>query len=220
VHRWDPWTDHEETLSALTDLVSQGKIRAFGTSTYLAAQIAEAQHVAHERRLGRYVTEQPPYSLLVRGIEADVLPTCLAHGIGVIPWSPLNGGWLSGRWRQGRTAPTSSRSGMQAARYDLSRPENQAKLEAVEQLALLAEEAGISLIHLALAFVINHPAVTAAIVGPRTMEQLEAQLGALDVRLDDAILDRIDEIVPPGHTVSAVDAGWSNPALTTAALRR
>ncbi len=220
VHRWDPWTDHEETLSALTDLVSQGKIRAFGTSTYPAAQIAEAQHVARARRLGRYVTEQPPYSLLVRGIEADVLPTCLAHGMGVIPWSPLNGGWLSGRWRQGREAPTSSRSGMQAARYDLSRPENQAKLEAVEQLALLAEEAGISLIHLALAFVINHPAVTAAIVGPRTMEQLEAQLGALDVRLDDAILDRIDEIVPPGHTVSAVDAGWSNPALTPAALRR
>ena len=142
VHRWDPWTAHDETLSALTDLVTQGKIRAFGSSTYPAAQIAEAQHVARERRLGRYVTEQPPYSLLARGIEADVLPTCLAHGMGVIPWSPLNGGWLSGRWRKGQDAPGSSRSGMQAARYDLATREQ--AIEAAEQLALLAEEAGMS----------------------------------------------------------------------------
>jgi aryl-alcohol dehydrogenase-like predicted oxidoreductase len=220
VHRWDPWTDHAETLGALTDLQAQGKIRAFGSSTYPASQIAEAQHVSRERGLGRYVTEQPPYSLLVRGIEADVLPTCLDHGMGVIPWSPLAGGWLSGRWRKGQEPPSSSRASMLPARYDLALPQNQAKLDAAEQLALLAEESGIPLIHLALAFVINHPAVTAAIVGPRTMEQLESQLGALDVTLDDETLDRIDEIVPAGHNVSHTDTGWQNPALKRSALRR
>ena len=94
------------------------------------------------------------------------------------------------------------------------------KLEAVESLALLAEEAGIPLIHLALAFVLRHPAVTAAIVGPRTMEHLESQVGAVDVRLDDAVLDRIDEIVPPGHTLNPADAGYTPPAVADASLRR
>ncbi|HEY6016740.1 MAG TPA: aldo/keto reductase, partial [Gaiellaceae bacterium] len=140
--------------------------------------------------------------------------------MGVIPWSPLAGGWLSGRWRKGQEPPGSTRAQRIPARYDLSRPENQAKLEAADALARLAEDAGLSLIHLALAFVIRHPAVTAAIVGPRTMEQLESQLGAVDVHLDDAILDRIDEIVPPGHNFSRADAGWTPPALEHAALRR
>jgi len=140
--------------------------------------------------------------------------------MGVIPWSPLAGGWLSGRWRKGAGDLTSRRSAMIPARYDLSIPANQAKLDAAEELALLAEEAGISLIHLALAFVIRHPAVTAAIIGPRTMEQLESQLGAADVTLDEAVLDRIDEIVAPGTTVNPTDAGWSNPALEPAARRR
>jgi aryl-alcohol dehydrogenase-like predicted oxidoreductase len=176
--------------------------------------------VARDRGRERFVTEQPPYSLLVRGVEEDVLPTCLHHGMGVIPWSPLAGGWLSGRWRKGAEPPASTRAERLPARYDLSRPENQRKLDAVEALARLAEEVGIPLIHLALAFVINHPAVTSAIIGPRTMEQLESQLGALDVRLDDAVLDRIDEIVPPGTNVNAVDAGWQNPALEPSARRR
>ena len=220
VHRWDPWTDHDETLGALTDLVTQGKVRYIGSSTYPAAQIVKAQWVARERGYQRYVTEQPPYSLLVRGIEADVLPTCLEHGMGVIPWSPLAGGWLSGRWRKDQEPPQSTRAERLPQRYDLSVPENQRKLDAVEQLARLADEAEMSLIHLALAFVMNHPAVTSAIIGPRTMEQLESQLGALDLTLDSALLDRIDEIVPPGQNVNPADAGWQNPALRREALRR
>jgi aryl-alcohol dehydrogenase-like predicted oxidoreductase len=220
VHRWDPWTDHDETLGALTDLVAQGKVRMIGSSTYPAAQIVKAQWVARERRHQRFVCEQPPYSILVRGIEADVLPTCREHRMGVIPWSPLAGGWLSGKWRKGADDLTSRRSAMLPARYDLSIPANQAKLDAADALGRLADEAGLSLIHLALAFVVRHPAVTAAIIGPRTMDQLESQLGAAEVQLDDALLDRIDEIVPPGTNVNPADAGWSNPALAPAARRR
>jgi aryl-alcohol dehydrogenase-like predicted oxidoreductase len=220
VHRWDPWTDHEETLGALTDLVRQGKIRHAGSSTYPAAQVVAAQWAARERGLTRYVTEQPPYSLLVRGVEADVLPTCLEHRMGVIPWSPLAGGWLSGRWRKGAEAPRSSRAERLPARYDLDDPANRAKLDAADALGRLADEAGLPLVHLAVAFVIRHPAVTAAIIGPRTMEQLESQLGAADVVLDDAVLDRIDEIVPPGRDLNPADAGWQNPALRPEARRR
>ncbi len=220
IHRPEADTDVEETLGALSDLVRHGKVRYLGSSTFPASQIVEAQWAARERNLERFVCEQPPYSLLVRGIEADVLPTCARHGMGVIPWSPLAGGWLSGRWRKGAEAPASTRAERLPARYDLSRPENQRKLDAVESLAQLAEESGVSLIHLALAFVIRHPAVTSAIIGPRTMEQLESQIGAAEVDLDDAVLDRVDEIVPPGTTVSPADAGWQNPALEPAARRR
>jgi aryl-alcohol dehydrogenase-like predicted oxidoreductase len=220
VHRWDPWTAHEETLGALSDLVAQGKVRYVGSSTYPAAEIVKAQFIARERRLQRYVCEQPPYSILARGIEADVLPVCRDFGMGAIAWSPLGGGWLSGRWRKGAPDLTSRRAVMIPQRYDLSIPANQAKLEAAEALALLAEEAGISLIHLALAFVLRHPAVTAAIIGPRTIEQLESQLGAADVQLDTALLDRIDEIVAPGTNLNPADAGWTNPALAPGARRR
>jgi aryl-alcohol dehydrogenase-like predicted oxidoreductase len=220
VHRWDPWTDHEETLGALSDLVAQGKVRYLGSSTFPAAQIVRAQWVARERGLQRYVCEQPPYSLLVRGIEADVLPTCLEHRMGTIVWSPLAGGWLSGRWRKGAEELTSRRAERIPGRYDLSLPENQAKLEAADALARLADELGVPLVHLALAFAVHHPAVTAAIVGPRTMEQLESQIGAVELRLEDDVLDRIDEIVPPGRTINPVDAGWTNPALAPEALRR
>ncbi|HVC05980.1 MAG TPA: aldo/keto reductase [Solirubrobacterales bacterium] len=220
VHRWDPWTDHEETLGALSDLVSQGKVRYIGSSTYPAREIVKAQWVARERRQQRFVCEQPPYSILARGVEADVLPACRDFGMGVIAWSPLGGGWLSGRWRKGAEDLTSRRAAMIPQRYDLSIPANQAKLEAADALARLAEEAGISLIHLALAFVIRHPAVTAAIIGPRTMEQLESQLGASDTQLDTALLDRIDEVVAPGGTINPTDSGWSNPALAATARRR
>ncbi len=219
VHRWDPWTDHEETLGALSDLVTQGKVRYIGSSTYPAAQIVKAQWVARDRRLQRFVCEQPPYSILVRGIEADVLPTCKELGMGAIAWSPLAGGWLSGRWRKGANELTSRRSAMIPQRYDLSLPANQAKLEAADALATVAEESGISLIHIALAFVIRHPAVTAAIIGPRTTEQLESQLGAADTQLDASVLDRIDEIVAPGINVNPADGGWQNPALEPAARR-
>jgi aryl-alcohol dehydrogenase-like predicted oxidoreductase len=220
VHRWDPWTDHAETLGALTDLVRQGKVRYIGSSTYPAAQIVKAQYVAKAHGFQRFVTEQPPYSLLVRHIENDVLPTALEYGMGVIPWSPLAGGWLSGKWRKGQETPQSTRAARIPGRFDMSKPENQAKLEAADALAQLAEESGMSLIHMALAFVINHPAVTAAIIGPRTLEQLESQVGAADVTLSADVLDRIDAIVAPGETVNPVDRGWSNPALEPSARRR
>jgi aryl-alcohol dehydrogenase-like predicted oxidoreductase len=220
VHRWDPWTDHEETLGALTDLVAQGKVRCIGSSTYPAAQIVRAQWIARDRRLARFVCEQPPYSMLARGIEADVLPTCLEHGMGTITWSPLGGGWLSGRWRKGAPDLTSRRAERLPHRYDLSIPANQRKLEAADALAQLADDAGLTLIDMALAFVLRHPGVTAAIIGPRTMEQLESQLGAADVTLDAALLDRIDEIVAPGTNVNPADAGWTNPALAAEARRR
>jgi aryl-alcohol dehydrogenase-like predicted oxidoreductase len=222
IHRPTPDTDLDETLGAMSDLVAQGKVRYIGHSTYPASLIVEAQWVARERGLHRFVTEQPPYSMLARGIEAEVLPTCATFGMGVIPWSPLSGGWLSGRWRKDADAPAPTSAARQRLtdRYDLSLPANQRKLEAADALARLAEEAGISLIEMAIAFVINHPAVTAAIIGPRTMEQLEGQLPAADLVLDDALLDRIDEIVPPGVNINPADGGWVSPALAPAARRR
>jgi len=219
IHRWDPWTDHEETIGALTDLQRAGKIRYFGSSTYPASQIVEAQWVSERRGLGRFTSEQPPYSILVRGIEAEVLPVCTAHGVAVIPWSPLAGGWLSGAIRRGAEI-NSSRASRIPARYDLSLPANQAKLDAVERLVQIADGAGLSLIHLAIAFVQRHPAITAPIIGPRTMEQLESQLGAADVALSADILDAIDEVVPPGTNVNAADAGWRSPELDDPARRR
>jgi aryl-alcohol dehydrogenase-like predicted oxidoreductase len=221
VHRPRTDTDVEETLSALTDLVHQGKVRYIGSSTFPASQIVEAQWVARDRHLQRFVTEQPPYSILVRHTEADVLPTCARHGMGVLTYSPLAGGWLSGRWRKDADLPTPSPARQRlAARYDLSLPVNQRKLEAAEALAQLAEEAGLSLIEMAIAFVLKHPAVTSAIIGPRTMEQLESQLPAADVVLDDAVLDRIDEIVTPGTLINPADSSFQNPALQPAARRR
>ena len=220
MHRPEPGTEVEETLSALTDLQRQGKIRAFGSSTFQAHAIVEAQWVAERRALARFVTEQPPYSLLVRGIEADVLPVAEKYRMGVIPWSPLAGGWLTGRYRKGQELPKSNRAQRLPGRYDLSKPGNQAKFDAVEELALLAEDAGLSLIHLAIAFTLTHPAVTAPIIGPRTMEQLESQLGAADVTLSSDILDRIDKIVPAGATLNRDDSGYIPPALREPLLRR
>ena len=220
IHRPDSSCAIEETLSVLTDLVRAGKIRYFGSSTFPAHEIVEAQWASEKRGLERFVSEQPPYSLLVRGIEQDVLPVCERYGIGVIPWSPLAGGWLSGRYRKNAELPSSHRAKMLAARYDMSLPANQAKLDAADRLAALAEEAGMSLVQMALAFVLEHPAVTAAIIGPRTLEQLETQLGAADVVLDRQLLDRIDEIVPPGTTFNPVDRGWTPPSLVSAGLRR
>src|SRR5215203_191673 len=220
VHRPDPATDIEETLSALTDLVQQGKVRYIGSSTFPASQIVEAQWTAHDRRLARFVTEQPPYSILVRGVEADVLPTCVRHGMAVMSYSPLAGGWLSGRWRKDTGQQSSSRASRLPERFDLSEPANQRKLDAVEALAVLADEAGLTLIQLAIAFVLNHPAITAALIGPRTMEQLESQLAAAEVALDDAALGRIDAIVAPGTTLNPADNSFANPALEPTALRR
>jgi aryl-alcohol dehydrogenase-like predicted oxidoreductase len=220
IHRPEDDTDIDETLGALTDLVRAGKVRYIGSSTFPASQIVEAQWTAERRGRERFVSEQPPYSLLIRGVEYDVLPTCRRYGIAVIPWSPLAAGWLSGKWRRGADDLTSRRSAMLPRRYDLSIPANQRKLDAADALAQLAEEAGLTLIELALAFVIRHPAVTSAIIGPRKMEHLESQLGAVDVELSDDVLDRIDEIVPPGLNVNPADTGYDNPALRPEALRR
>ena len=209
VHRPRPEVDIDETLGALTDLVRAGKVRYIGSSTFPASQIVEAQWVAERRGRERFVTEQPPYSILVRGIENDVLPTCQRHGMGVIPWSPLAGGWLTGRYRKGQDVPTSHRAQRIPQRYDMSLPGNQAKLEAADALAKLAEEAGLSLIDMALAFVLEHPAVSAAIIGPRTMEQLESQLGAADV---DRVARRVVDPRDRHHVRRAIRAHRRDPS--------
>ena len=220
LHRPDPETDIDDTLGALSDLVHQGKVRYIGSSTFSPSQIVEAQWVAERRGRERLACEQPPYSMLSRGIEAEVLPTCQRYGMGVITWSPLSGGWLSGRWRKGADAIDSTRASRVPARYDLSMPENQRKLEAVDALAQVADKAGMSLIHLALAFVLRHPAVTSAIIGPRTMDHLESQLGGADVELPDDVLDRIDEIVTPGTNFLWADTGNVPPAVADPSKRR
>jgi aryl-alcohol dehydrogenase-like predicted oxidoreductase len=222
IHRYDPRIDLDETLGALSDLVHQGKVRYIGHSTFPASAIVEAQWTARERGRERFVCEQPPYSILTRAIEAEVLPTCLRYGMGVITWSPLQGGWLSGRYRKGseQEGPASPARQKLANRYDMSLPENQRKLDATERLGDLADEAGLTLIEMAIAFAIRHPAVTAAIIGPRTMEHLESQLPAADVVLSEDVLDRIDEIVAPGLTVNPADNGWVSPSLEVSARRR
>jgi aryl-alcohol dehydrogenase-like predicted oxidoreductase len=222
IHRPDPNTDIDDTLSALSDLVHQGKIRYLGHSTFPASEIVEAQWIAERRGRERFRSEQPPYSILTRAIEHDVLPTCQRYGIGVICYSPIGAGWLSGRYRKGaeNQGPVSPARQRLANRFDLSLPENQRKLDAVEQLSQLADETGITLIELAIAFVLRHPAVTAAIVGPRTMDHLESQLSAADVVLSNDVLDRIDQINPPGVTINHADNGWTQPGLLQPALRR
>ncbi|MFN8234357.1 MAG: aldo/keto reductase, partial [Actinomycetota bacterium] len=206
IHRPEGETDIEETLGALTDLQRQGKIRYLGCSTFPAWQIVEAHAVADRRGLSRFRTEQPPYSILARGIELDVLPVAQRYGMGVLTWSPLDRGWLTGRYRRDRFdySPASrasrgrERGGDIAKQFDRSRPENERKLDVVEELAGIAAEAGISMTHLAVAFTLAHPAVTSAIIGPRTLEQLDDLLAGADVRLDDDVLDAIDAIVAPG----------------------
>jgi aryl-alcohol dehydrogenase-like predicted oxidoreductase len=227
IHRPDPDTDVEETLSALTDLVRQGKIRYFGSSTFPAWQIVESHWVSERRGLDRFVCEQPPYSILVRGIEVDVLPVASRYGMGVIVWSPLAGGWLAGKYRRGEDPPKDSRAVRfaeqrrpVASRYDLSRPGNQRKLDLVEELALVAEKAGLSLTHMAIAFTLAHPAVTSAIIGPRTPQQLQDLLAGAEVQLDADTLDAIDEIVRPGTTAESSDMGWEAPWMASEARRR
>jgi aryl-alcohol dehydrogenase-like predicted oxidoreductase len=220
IHRPEPDTDIDGTRGALSDLVRAGKIRYLGSSTFQPSAIVEAQWAAERRGRERFVCEQPPYSLLVRGIEAEVLPVCERYGMGVIPWSPLAGSWLSGRYRKGSEGPGGLRAERLPQRYDMSLPENRRKLDAADALAQLAEDAGMPLVHMALAFVLRHPAVTAPIIGPRTLEQLEGVLGAADVELTDDVLDRIDGIVPPGTNLNPADAGWTPPALADPSLRR
>ncbi|MFF0188492.1 aldo/keto reductase [Streptomyces sp. NPDC005244] len=219
IHRWDPETADEETLSALTDLQRAGKIRYFGSSTFPAHRVVQAQWAAREHRLSRYVTEQPSYSILQRGVEAHVLPVTEEYGLGVLVWSPLASGWLSGAVRAGREI-TTSRSAVMPQRFDLSVPSNRARLDAVERLAKVADEAGLTLIQLALGFVTAHPAVTSALIGPRTPDHLRAQLAAADTVLSADVLDAIDAIVAPGTDLAAHEKFDTPPALLDPALRR
>ncbi|MGY6501795.1 MAG: aldo/keto reductase [Acidimicrobiales bacterium] len=220
VHRPDPATDVDDTLSALSDLVHQGKIRYLGSSTFPADLIVEAQWAAERRGHERFRVEQPPYSIFVRGIETSVLPACERYDMGVIPWSPLNGGFLTGRYRPGEPAPETGRAKRQPARFDPEIDGVRRKLDLVPELEQVAADAGLSLLHMALGFTLAHPAVTSAIIGPRTMDQLEGQLDAGDVVLDDATLDRIDELVPPGTNVNPADGGWETPSIAQAWRRR
>ena len=219
IHRPSPETDIDDTLGALSDLVHAGKIRYGGCSTFPAHQVVESHWVAERRGRERFRTEQPQYSMLARGIEADLLPVCRQYGMGVLSWSPLAGGWLSGAFGDGKKN-TSRRSAMLPERYDLTLPVNQRKLAAVVELQKVADEAGHSLLELALAFAQSHPDVTCPIIGPRTMDQLESQLASADITLGDDLLDRIDEIAPPGQNVGGADPGWAPPSVTDARLRR
>ncbi|WP_422736733.1 aldo/keto reductase [Micromonospora sp. WMMD729] len=221
VHRPDPSTDIEETLSVLTDLVSQGKIRAFGCSTFPAEEIVEAHQVSERRGLGRLRTEQPPYSILARGVETSVLPVCQRYGMGVLVWSPLAFGFLSGRYRRDRAVDLSTgRAVLRPAQFDPTIAENAAKLDIVEQLVELAADIGCTLPQLAIAFTVAHPAVTSAIIGPRTMQHLDDLFKGATLVLDDAALDRIDEIVPPGTNRYEPNAAFPPRSLTEPARRR
>ncbi|ODA66513.1 General stress protein 69 [Methyloligella halotolerans] len=216
LHRPTPDTDIEETLSALTDLMREGKVRAIGSSTFPASDIVEAQWASERRGLARFRTEQPPYSILNRSIERDVLPACQHYGMGVMAWSPLAKGMLTGKYRKGAEQPDTLR-----ARYFPKAMSDAASLDMVEQLIPLAESAGMSLMHMALAFVVAHPALSSAIIGPRTMEQLDGLLAGTEVALDDEILDRIDEIVPPGVDVAPLEAAtYVPPSIAETSMRR
>src|SRR5258708_6756450 len=219
IHRWDPSTSDEETLSALTDLQRAGKIRYFGSSTFPAYRIVQAEWAARENHLSRYVTEQPSYSILQRGIETHVLPVTQQYGLGVLVWSPLASGWLSGAIRAGQEI-TTSRSALLPQRFDTAIPSNRARLDAVEQLATVADEAGLTMIQLALGFVTPHPAVTSAIIGPRTLDHFHSQLAAADTVLSADVLDAIDAIVAPGVDLAAHEKFDTPPALLDAAQRR
>jgi aryl-alcohol dehydrogenase-like predicted oxidoreductase len=214
IHRPSPDTDVEETLSALTDLVRSGKVRAIGSSTFPASEIVEAQWVAERRGLERFRTEQPPYSIVNRGIEREVLPTCERYGMGALVWSPLAMGLLTGRYRKGQQTDSPRMN------FAPGRLTHERKLDVVEELVPLAEKAGMSLTHLAMAFAVAHPGVTSAIIGPRTMEHLDDLLAGAEVTVEDEVLDRIDEIVPPGTDVDPGDVSYAPPAIEAARMRR
>ncbi|MFD4669042.1 aldo/keto reductase [Lentzea sp. NPDC058450] len=217
MHRPDRHTDVDDTLGALSDLIRAGKVRTIGSSAFPASEIVEAQWVAEKNGHHRFRTEQPQYSLLDRAIEADVLPAVQRHGMGVLTWSPLAGGWLSGRADPAAGSATRAQWG---GMFDRDDPGNQAKLAAVEQFSKLAAEAGVPLPVLATAFVRNHPAVTSVIIGASKPQHLTSLLDHADFRLTGEMLDRIDEIVPAGTNVRQVDAFILTPVIQDKTLRR
>ena len=225
VHRYDWSADLDETLGALSDLVHQGKIRYLGSSTYPAEKIVEAQWVAERRARERFVCEQPQYSIFARSIEAAVLPACEQFGIGVIPWSPLAGGGLAGKYRRGAEVEAGSRfaEGSLWSRYLRGAVDTEGgdpRLDLVEELVGVAGEAGTTLQGLGLGFVDAHPAISSTIIGPRTMEQLEGLLAVADLELDGATLDAIDALCPPGSDAPGIAHSAPNPNLSDAGLRR
>lgn len=229
VHRPQPETAIDETLQALSDLVTQGKVRYIGSSTFQAWQLVEAQAASERLHCARFVCEQPPYSILVRSIESDVLAVAQRYKIGIVVWSPLAGGWLSGKYRS-RVPPADSRAarsqeyrtrgGRMEERYRLASDANAAKFQIVDDLARVAEQAGLPLLTMALAFTLSHPAVTSCLIGPRTADQLDAILARADAELDEATLDAIDAIVPAGAVINAADRGWDLPWMAPQARRR
>jgi aryl-alcohol dehydrogenase-like predicted oxidoreductase len=230
VHRPHPETDIEETLGALSDLVTQGKVRYIGSTTFQAWQIVEAQVVSAARGLARFVTEQPPYSIMVRSVERDVLAVAEKYRLGVVAWSPMAGGWLSGQYQRGRPPSAGSRAARLEEyrgsgnrmfdRYNISDPRNAAKYDLLDGLGALAAEAGLPMAQLSLAFPLAHPAVASCIIGPRTLDQLRSLLTGADVRLDTQTLDAIDELIAPGTVLNSADLGWDPPWLTDPARRR
>jgi aryl-alcohol dehydrogenase-like predicted oxidoreductase len=215
IHRRDPDTPLEETLGALDDLVHQGKVRYIGVSTgtlaesraihFPAWRMVESLWISDRRRLERFVSTQPPYSIFTREAERAIFPVCREHGFGAIVWSPIEGGWLSGRYRKGRPLPAESRAtndtefgAFVASQFDLSTERSQRRLDAVEVLVGLAEELGVSLARYATAWTLQHPAVTSAIIGPRVREHLDDTLRAVDVRIPPEHQARIDALVSPG----------------------
>ncbi len=216
-HRPDPDTDIAETVAALNDLLTAGKIRAWGTSTFPAEEIVQAHWAAERLDAAGPHTEQPPYSILARRIERDVLPVAIRYGMGVLVWSPLSGGWLTGKYRRGAAAPTASRASTDPDHFDVG---NESKFDATERLAAIAAEAGLSMTHLAVAWAVEHPGVTAALIGPKTSEQLHDLLGAADLRLDRDTLEAIDAVVAPGVDLNPDDAGWDPPGLDARRRRR
>jgi len=216
IHRFDENTDLEETLGALTDLVHQGKIRYFGSSMHPADRIVEAQWVAEKRGLMRFRCEQPWYSIFSREIERFVLPACQRYGMGAIVWSPLDGGWLTGRYLSVKDLDEKSRVVAMArlrarGKFDPQSELIQKKLELANALNGIAQEAGMPLTHLSIGFVLEHPAVTSAIIGPRTHAQLDDLLTCADVRLKPEVIDRIDALVPPGTNINPFEVN-SRPA--------
>lgn len=217
VHRPDPSVAIDETISALTDLVRAGKIRAWGTSTFPADELVEAHWAAERGAMIAPHTEQPPYSILCRGIERDVLPVAQRYAMGVITWSPLSGGWLTGKYQGDGPPPADSRAATNPDHFDGG---NEAKHAAVTVLMEIAAQAGLSVAHLALAWAVEHPGVTTALLGPKTETQLDDLLGAASLDLDDETLDAIDRVVPPGTTINEADLGWTPPSLDVGNRRR
>jgi aryl-alcohol dehydrogenase-like predicted oxidoreductase len=227
LHRPDPDTELEDTLEAMTHLVRQGKVRYVGTSVFPAWQLVEAHWIAERRGLIRPRSEQVSYSIMARFAERDVFPVARRYGMGVLAYSPLAGGWLTGKYLRDRDAPEDSRmrraksmEGRFAHRFDPARPETQRRYDVVEELQQIADKAGVGVAHMSLAFTLAHPAMTSTIIGPRTMEQLEDLLAGADVRLDQDTLDAIDDVVPPGTVIDETDRGWDPPWMAPAARRR